>query len=159
MRTLPNWLKLVISVVVAEGVGAASGLVTAPAIPAWYAELAKPAFNPPNWLFAPAWGLLYALMGIAFFLIWRRGFTAQRERLAGFLFGVQFVLNITWTSIFFGLQSPGVALVEILLLDVVIAATVVVFWRVNRLASVLLWPYLAWTLFATALTAAIVTLN
>lgn len=156
---LPNWLKLIGAVLVAEGLGGLAGLVTAPAIPTWYAALAKPVFNPPDWLFAPAWTLLYALMGVAFFLVWRRGFAERRARVDAILFAVQFGLNLLWTVIFFGFQSPGAALVEILLLNVAIVATVVSFWRIDRWAAALLLPYFAWSLFATALNAAIVVLN
>jgi len=122
---------------------------------AWYAELRKPAWNPPAWLFAPVWTLLYALMAAAVWLVWRQaGVTPELG-----LFLVQLALNAAWTWLFFGLRRPGLALAEIAALWLAIAATAVAFWSVVPVAGLLLTPYLAWVTFATALNAALWRLN
>jgi translocator protein len=116
----------------------------------WYDRLAKPEWTPPDWLFGPVWTVLYAMMAVAAWLVWRRtGFAEGRWALG--LFALQLVLNAGWSAIFFGLQRPGLALAEILLLWVVILATLIAFWRVRPLAGALLVPYLAWVSTATAL--------
>jgi translocator protein len=116
----------------------------------WYAALAKPSWNPPAWLFGPVWSALYTMMAVAAWLVWKRGgFAAQRTPLALFL--VQLALNAAWSPLFFGLQWPGVAFAEILLLWLAILATLVTFLRVNQVAGWLLAPYLAWVSFAAVL--------
>lgn len=124
----------------------------------WYARLAKPSWTPPSWLFGPVWTLLYVLMGVAAWLVWKdRGFAGARVALL--LYGVQLVLNAAWSWLFFGLQRPGLAFAEILLLWSAILATLIAFWRHRKLAGALLVPYLAWVSFATALNWAIWQLN
>lgn len=124
----------------------------------WYAELAKPAWNPPGWIFGPAWTLLYALMAIAAWRVWLRGGWA-RQKTALVLFVVQWVLNALWTPLFFGLHRPDWALAEILVLLVAILATIRAFSRVDRPAGLLLLPYAVWVAFATMLNFAIWRLN
>jgi translocator protein len=116
----------------------------------WYAALAKPSWNPPSWLFGPVWSALYTMMAVAAWLVWKRGgFAAQRRPLALFL--TQLALNAAWSPLFFGLQWPGVAFAEILLLWLAIFATLVSFLRVSKFAGWLLAPYLAWVSFAAVL--------
>lgn len=116
----------------------------------WYATLAKPPWNPPNWLFGPVWTVLYAMMGVAAWLVWRRyGFAGAALPLAAFL--IQLALNAAWTWLFFGLRQPGIAFVEIVVLWLAILVTLVSFWRLERTAGVLLVPYLAWVSFAALL--------
>jgi tryptophan-rich sensory protein len=116
----------------------------------WYAALHKPSWNPPGWIFAPVWTALYAMMSVAAWLVWRRGgWAKQRKPLLVFL--SQLALNALWTPLFFGLHRPAAALVEIVLLWLAIAATLVVFRPVSRAATLLLVPYLAWVSFAAAL--------
>jgi benzodiazapine receptor len=116
----------------------------------WYASLMKPSWNPPGWLFGPVWTVLYTMMAMAAWLVWRQGgFKTQRRALTLFL--VQLALNALWTPLFFGLHWTGVAFAEIILLWLVIAATIAGFRSVNRLAAWLLAPYLVWVGFATAL--------
>lgn len=124
----------------------------------WYAQLSKPAWNPPNWIFGPVWTLLYLMMAVSAWLVWKRGgFGAQRRPLG--LFFVQLALNAAWSPIFFGLKQPGLALVEILGLWLAIVGTIAVFQRVDRLAARLLVPYLAWVTFASVLNLALWRLN
>ena len=148
---LLGWLLLTI---VAAAVG---GLASARA-GAFYAELARPVWAPPGWLFGPVWSALYALIGVSAWLVWRvRGFAGARGALV--LFITQLAANAFWTWLFFGWRQGGLAFVEILLLWAMIVASVVLFWRVSRLASALLLPYLAWVSFATALTFVVWQLN
>ena len=116
----------------------------------WYATLHKPSWNPPAWVFGPAWSLLYVLMAAAAWFVWREGgWETQRKAL----------LNALWTPLFFGMHRPGLALAEIIVLWLAIAATLASFWRVSKIAGVLLAPYLAWVSFAAVLNAAIWRLN
>ncbi len=126
--------------------------------PAWYAELVKPAWSPPPWLFGPVWTLLYLLMATAAWLVWREGGWG-RQRAALQLYGIQLVLNAAWTPVFFGLRQTGAALVLIVVLWLAIAATARAFGRVRPAAGWLLGPYLAWVGFAAVLNASIWWLN
>lgn len=147
---------LAVFLVLCIGGGAASGLATPPG--EWYASIAKPSWTPPGWLFGPVWTALYAMMGVAAWLLWRRR-ADRTARRALACFAVQLALNFAWTPAFFGLRSPGLALAIIVALLGAIAATVVASWRASRAAAWLLVPYLAWVGFATALNAAIWRLN
>ncbi len=116
----------------------------------WYASLAKPFWNPPNAIFAPVWSVLYALMGVAAWLVWRRaGFGGAGAALG--LFVVQLTLNALWSYLFFGLHRPDIAFCNIVVLWVAILAVVLLFWRVDGVAGALLLPYLAWVGFASCL--------
>ena len=146
---LPGWLLLPFA-------AAAVGTRFMPG--AWYASLVKPAWNPPNWIFGPVWTLLYVLMGVAAWLVWRRvGWSGARLALG--LFIVQLVLNAAWSWLFFGLHRPDLAFVDICALWGLILAVAVLFGRVDRLAAALLVPYLAWVGFATVLNFTIWRLN
>jgi tryptophan-rich sensory protein len=111
----------------------------------------KPWFNPPNWLFGPVWTILYALMGIALGLVWDKGLTNKGVRTAVAVFCVQLTLNVLWSIVFFGTQSLFYGLVIIIVLWVVIAVTIVVFYRVSNRTGLLLVPYICWVTIATAL--------
>jgi translocator protein len=125
----------------------------------WFERLKKPGFNPPEWVFGPAWLILYTLMGIALVLVLTKGLRQGPVLLAAAVFAVQLVFNILWTALFFGRQSPRAALVDIVLLWFAILATIAAFYRVLPLAAYLLIPYILWVSFATLLNAAIVRLN
>ena len=129
---------------------------TRPALTPWYASLAKPAWTPPNWAFAPAWTVLFALMAVAGWLVWQR--TGLVSIPIG-LFALQLVLNVGWSALFFGLKSPAAGMVEIVLLWLAILATTIVFWRVSRVAGWLFVPYLAWVAYAASLNFAIWRMN
>jgi tryptophan-rich sensory protein len=116
----------------------------------WYADLVKPAWTPPGYVFAPVWTVLYAMMGLAAWMVWRReGFRGGRAALA--LFFAQLVLNGMWTWLFFGLHRPLLAFVELIVLWLAILMTLVAFCRIRRAAGILLIPYLGWVTFAAAL--------
>jgi benzodiazapine receptor len=134
-------------------------MATIEGVRTWYQEIAKPSFTPPDAVFGPVWTTLYATMGVAAFLVWKLGPDRRRVRGALLLFCIQLVLNGLWSLIFFGLRSPGLALVEILSLLVLIAATTREFWGQSRAAGLLMVPYLAWVSFATVLNAAFWRLN
>lgn len=156
---MSNTIKLMVAVAVPLAIGGLSGLATAKGVETWYPTLAKPSFNPPAWVFGPAWTLLYILMGVALFLVWRQGLNTPGVRVALIAFAVQLVLNALWSIIFFGMQSPGWAFVEIVLLWLAIVVTLWTFWRVVPAAGWLLAPYLAWVSFATVLNGSIWILN
>ncbi|MBX3587056.1 MAG: tryptophan-rich sensory protein [Ramlibacter sp.] len=142
---------------VAFAAAAVGGLASANAGD-FYRDLIRPAWAPPGWLFAPVWSALYALMGISAWLVWRaRGFAGARNALLVFM--LQLAANALWTWLFFVWRQGGLALAEIVLLWVLIALTIGLFWRVSRLAAMLLLPYLAWVSFASALTLATWQLN
>ena len=123
----------------------------------WFKRLNKPSWNPPNWLFAPVWTLLYALMAIAAWRVWEQ--VGLNAALVLALFVIQLVLNAGWTWLFFGLHRLDRAFVDIVVLWVLITATLIGFWQVNPLAGVLLLPYLAWVTFASYLNLTIWQLN
>jgi len=157
-----SFLALVLFLVICFGTAAFGGQF-APG--AWYAALEKPAWNPPAWVFAPVWTLLYAMMAVAGWLVWRGGGSAvgtgggPSRGIALGVYAVQLVLNGAWSWLFFGLQRPGLAFVEIVALWLAILATTVLFWRVKPLAGALLVPYLGWVGFAAALNLALWRLN
>jgi len=152
-------LKLIVSVIACLAAGAIGSIFTRSAIPTWYATLAKPSFSPPDWLFAPVWTSLYILMGVAAFLVWRKGLENKQVRIALIVFLVQLILNALWSIAFFGLQCPLCGLTIISVLWLAILATTILFYRVSRVASVLLWPYLLWVSFASVLNGSIWLLN
>lgn len=139
-------------------VGGVSGISTASSVTTWYAGLAKPSWNPPGWVFGPVWTLLYILMAVAAWLVWReRGVRPVRGALA--LYAVQLVLNGLWSPLFFGLRSPGAALAEIVPLWGSVLATLITFRRIRPAAGALFVPYLLWVTFATALNFAVWQMN
>jgi benzodiazapine receptor len=149
---------LFVAVAICFAAAGLGGLVTTPEIPVWYATLAKPTWNPPAWIFGPVWSLLYLMMAVAAWLVWRQAGIAGAKLPLG-LFAVQLTLNSLWSVLFFGLHSPGAAAAEILLLWVAILATLITFWQRSQLAGGLLVPYLAWVSFATVLNVTIWRLN
>lgn len=157
-----QWLStaggVLFAVLICEGVGLLAAWATQTSVSTWYPTLAKPGFTPPSWLFGPVWTVLYALMGIAAFLVWRVGRGTRVRRALG-LFGVQLAVNGGWSFAFFWAQSPGLGLVVIVLLWVLLAWTVERFFRLRAVAGWLLVPYLLWVTYALALNAAIWTLN
>lgn len=156
---LKNILQAAGFVAICELVGALSSIFTITAIPTWYAALVKPSFSPPNWLFGPVWTLLYALMGIAAFLVFKNGWPTWEAKIALGVFAVQLLFNAKWSFLFFGLHNPGLAMLDIMLLWFAILVTMFLFFRISRPAFWLLVPYVLWVSFAMCLNMAIWTLN
>lgn len=151
--------KLIIAIAVCELAGAVGSMFTVPSIPTWYAGLAKPALNPPSWVFAPVWTSLYLLMGISAFLVWQKGLRKKKTKEALGIFAMQLFLNAIWSIIFFGLKSPQWAFLDIVFLWLVIAWTITLFWKISRPAALLLLPYILWVSFAVYLNYSIMVLN
>jgi len=156
---MKNTAKLLISIIGCELVGILGTPFTTAAIPTWYLTLNKPFFAPPNWLFGPAWTLLYFLMGISFYLIWKKNIKNKKIKTAKKLFLAQLFLNFIWSPIFFGLRSPLLGLITIIILWILIIATICKFYPLSKWAAYLLIPYLLWVTFATTLNGAILFLN
>jgi translocator protein len=150
-------LKLIISIVICQLAGLVGSIFNFKAIPRWYSKLKKPAFNPPNWIFGPVWTILYLLMGISMYLVWNAGFSLFSTPLI--IFGLQLLLNISWSALFFGAKKPAMAFVEILFLWMSILYLIFIFYPISQLASYLLIPYLLWVGFASLLNWKLWTLN
>ena len=158
MKSITNWIALIVSVAISQAAGLVGIIYTAPVIPTWYAALNKPFFNPPSWIFGPVWTTLYTLMGVALYLVWRtpKG-KARTYGIAWFM--VQLVLNALWSKLFFGLQNPLYGLVGIVLLLASIIMSTIYFRKVSAPAAWLMAPYIVWVSFATLLNASIWYLN
>ena len=148
MTTVHQWMVLAILLGVTLVPAFVIGMVTRSAVDGWYRSLKKPSWTPPGWLFGPVWSVLYISMSVACWLVWK----ADPGALVCFrVFAAQLLLNHAWSLIFFGLKRPGLALAEMLILWVSIAATVLCFATKSTLAAKLMLPYLAWVSFAAAL--------
>jgi len=152
-------LKISASVVICLLIGFLSSYATQSSVNDWYFSLNKPSFNPPNWLFAPVWTVLYILMGVAAGIVWSKGFYHLWVKTALYHFGFQLLLNALWSIIFFGLKNPLAALFVILTLLVLIVLTIRWFRVVSKKAALLMIPYLLWVSFATVLNFKIWELN
>lgn len=153
-------LRIVLVVFTCLTIGYLSGMVTRESITTWYPKLIKPVFNPPNWIFAPVWTVLYILMGVAGGMIWNRMETDEAAVKKAFqFFIIQLGLNALWSYLFFGLHNPLLALIEIVLLWLMIFETYNQFKKIDKTAALLLLPYLGWVSFATVLNAGIWWLN
>jgi translocator protein len=148
---LGKYAKLIILVLGCEAAGAISSIFTIPAISSWYNIINKPSFTPPGWLFGPVWIALYALMGIAAWLVWTSDSGKKWARTALIAFDVQLALNVLWSFLFFGLRNPLYGLLDIVALWLAIVATMASFYRVSKRAAWLLVPYLLWVSFALVL--------
>lgn len=153
-----EWPALVTCIALPLMVGAVSGFATSRSVDIWYAALDKPSFNPPNALFGPVWSVLYALMGVTLFLLWRSPSSRDRTR-ALTAFGVQLALNFAWSFLFFRFHLVSAAFVEILLLWAGIMAMIALSARVKPVSAWLQAPYLLWVSFAAVLNGAIRALN
>ena len=158
-RRSPLWAALIIAILPVVAASLLGSAATVPQIASWYAGLAKPPFNPPNWIFAPVWTALFALMALAAFRILRLPAGLPGRRRALLVYHLQLVLNIGWSFAFFGANSPVAGLFVILPLLALILATIAAFRPLDGLAANLLWPYFAWVAFATLLNASIWWLN
>ena len=156
---MKNLYKLVITIIVSELAGVIGSFFTMPSISGWYANLTKSALTPPSWVFGPVWTTLYALMGIAAFLVWKKGWDRRDVKIALGIFVGQLVLNTLWSIIFFGLYSPGSAFIEIVFLWLAIFVTIILFAQISKLAAWLFVPYIIWVSFAMYLNYSIWILN
>ena len=157
-----DFFKLVISIGVCQGAGILGSIFVAPMIDTWYEGLVKPAFSPPSWVFGPVWVTLYTLMGISLYLVWRSRKASEGECNvceSMSLFLLQLALNVLWTYLFFWLQEPLVAFIEIVLLLCVVLLTIWRFWYSSKVAAYLLIPYAVWIVFAAVLNFSIWQLN
>jgi translocator protein len=152
------WGGLFVFIVLCYSIGGLGGWVTYPAIGGWYNTIKKPSWTPPNWIFAPVWNFLFLLTAISGWLVWRKnGFNAVRLEMT--IFATQLSLNLLWSVVFFGLRSPGWALLVAVLLWLSVGAMIATFRQVSRVASMLMLPYFVWAAFAIALNFAIWRLN
>lgn len=142
---------IAISVAVCLTIGFLSSYATQSSVNEWYLELNKPSFNPPNWLFAPVWTILYVMMGVAAGIVWAKGFYHIWVKTALYHFGIQLLFNALWSIIFFGFKNPFAALLVILSLLILLIFTIKWFKVVSNTAAYLLIPYLLWVCYATAL--------
>ena len=147
-----NLLKLIFSIGICLGAGVLGSFFTISSIPTWYVTLNKPFFSPPNWVFGPVWTMLYILMGYSLYLVWKKKKVPS-------IFWIQLILNASWSIIFFGMKSPSLALINIAVLWIAIVLTIKSFYKINKLAAYLLYPYLAWVSFASILNYSIWILN
>lgn len=155
-----KYVKIIITVSICLGVGYLSSIVTQSSIATWYPTLIKPSFNPPNWIFAPVWTLLFILMGISAGLFWDKYEEDKELVKKGMLFfAIQLVFNALWSYLFFSLNNLLLASIEIILLLLLIYETYVIFKKMDKKASYLLIPYMLWVGFATILTVTIYLLN
>lgn len=160
-----NYKRLTISLALPQLAGIVGSFFTTPAISTWYATLQRPSFSPPNWLFGPVWITLYILMGISVYLIWSAYAKASADKQknkaksAMILFWIHLFFNSIWSIIFFGLQNPGLAFINIIIIWVLIIVLMVKFWKINRWATYLLILYLLWVSFAGVLNCFIWYLN
>jgi tryptophan-rich sensory protein len=156
-----NTCHAVIAIVICEVVGVLGAIVTVGSIITWYDFLNKPSFSPPNWVFAVVWLILYALMGLAAYFVWKE----HTKKLAKYirkslnLFGLQLALNFLWSFLFFGMRSALYGLIDIVFLWLVIIVTTIDFYRVSKRAAALMIPYILWVTFAMVLNIFILLLN
>lgn len=151
--------KLIISILIPLIVGFTSTFATLDSIPRFFDVLNKPAWTPPAWAFAPIWTTLYILMGIALFLVWRKGLERSDVKIAIGVFAVQLILNFFWTVIFFGFKSLFGGLIEIIFLWIAILINIILFYRISKAAGLLLVPYIIWVTIASYLNYTVFILN
>jgi benzodiazapine receptor len=149
-------MRLIVCIAVCFAAAGLGSLLTTPALRPWYADLSKPLWTPPDWLFGPVWTILFLAMAIAAWLVWRK---VELTAVPMQLFLLQLLLNVTWSALFFGLRSPGLAFGEIVLLWLAILAVTISFWKIIPAAGWLMFPYLGWVTYAAALNFAIWRLN
>lgn len=158
-RSISSFWKLIIAILICEAVGVSSGLLSQAGMDTWFETLNKPSWNPPAYLFGPVWTILYLLMGVSLWLIWKSNAGTIKKRNALVLFFLQLFLNFWWSLLFFKFHSPELALIDIVLLLISILFTVYYFSDISKLAAWLLVPYIAWVSFATVLNYTIWQLN
>ncbi|MCX6795390.1 MAG: tryptophan-rich sensory protein [Candidatus Falkowbacteria bacterium] len=165
MKNINRTWRLIISLAIPLFAGFLGSLANYNSLLSWYPSLSKPMFNPPNWIFAPVWTILFVLMGISLFIIWEQGAKKKKDKDSNYrrsaitFFGVQLVANVLWSYLFFFFQDPSLAFLEIIVLWFTIILTIFYFKGLSRLAAWLLFPYLLWVAFASVLNFVIWQLN
>ena len=154
-----KFLTFILFLIITFSASFIGGLATITFKEPWYSLLNKPTFNPPDWIFGPVWTFLYTLMGISAGIIWEKGLEREEVREALQIFGVHLLLNAFWTILFFGFQTPEIALAEILILLITIILYTRRFYRIDHISGWMQVPYIAWVSFATILNLSIVWLN
>ena len=153
-----KYLKLILCILVPLLIGAVSGIATASSVNDWFLTIKKPVFNPPNYLFAPVWTVLYILMGISFYMVLQTPYLKSKKDAIA-IFVIQLVLNFCWSFLFFKFQLIGAAFIEIILIWISIICMIYAFYKINKSAAYLQLPYLLWVSFASVLNGAIWWLN
>lgn len=149
--TLSIHWKLAICIIICQATGIISGLLTNTLNNVWYDTIVKPTWNPPGYIFAPVWTILYLLMGISLWIIWKSNTIESQKKEACLLFAIQLFLNFWWTILFFKFHSPIAAFVEIIVMIALIALTMYRFSEISKTAAWLLFPYISWVCFAAIL--------
>ncbi len=152
-------LKFIISIIICQSAGIFGSLFTFDSISDWYVTLEKPAFAPPNWIFGPVWITLYFLMGLSLYIVWKDELKSKTRNAFFVVFGIQLILNALWSFLFFGLRSPFLGLLDIILLDIMVIVTIIYTKSISKLTMILLIPYLIWIVFASFLNYVIFLVN
>jgi len=145
-----NYARLAISIAVPLLIGFIGSLFTSQSVNTWYKTLNKPWFNPPNWLFAPVWTILFILAGMSFYLVWDLDFGNKKWMAIG-IFSLDMILNLMWSLLFFGLRNPLLGMIDIAVLWLAVLGNIIVFYSISKTAGFLLVPYLLWVSFAAML--------
>jgi tryptophan-rich sensory protein len=151
--------RLIVCILICQSAGIIGSFFTSSSVSTWYATLNKPEFTPPGWVISTVWIILFTLMGISLFLVWREGFDRQEVKSALYIFVAQLIVNVLWSGAFFGLRSPLAGIIVIAALWALILLTIVKFWPISRAAALLLVPYILWVSFAAFLNFTIWRLN
>jgi tryptophan-rich sensory protein len=158
-KKLKKTILFFVSIAIPLLAGFVGSMSTSSSVSSWYQTINKPVFNPPNSVFGPVWTTLFILMGVSLYIVWSKGLKKKGVKKALGVFGIQMLLNIAWSFMFFGLRSPLLGLIEIVVLWVAILYTIILFYKISKTASYLLIPYILWVSFAAVLNFAIFLLN
>ena len=142
-----KWIKLIACIIICQLAGIIGSVFTTPSIATWYEQIQKPDIRPPNWVFGPVWITLYTLMGISLYWILDK----KNTKIPLTFFSIQLILNAIWSILFFGLQNPFYALIEIIILWIMILLTIISFYKVSKKTGLILLPYIIWVTAATIL--------
>jgi tryptophan-rich sensory protein len=158
-KNIKKIILFFVSIAIPLLAGFIGSMSTSSSVSSWYQTINKPVFNPPNSVFGPVWTTLFILMGVSLYIVWSKGLKKKGVKKALGVFGIQMLLNIAWSFLFFGLRSPLLGLIEIVVLWSAILYTIILFYRISKTASYLLIPYILWVSFAAILNFAIFLLN
>lgn len=151
--------KLILCIIICQFAGIIGSIFTSSSVSTWYTTLNMPEFTPPGWVISTVWIVLFTLMGISLFLVWREGFDRPEVKGALYVFIAQLIANVLWSGAFFGLQSPLAGIIVIIILWALILLTIIKFWPISRVSALLLVPYILWVSFAAFLNFTIWRLN